>query len=183
VPQANLSNTVVKPKADGDLWSTNCPSDLLETLSRKEIMRQEAIYEIIQSEAEFVKDLENTIKFYMMPLKELGVIPEERKETVVRDLFSNLSELLTVNSKLLKKLLQRQRENVIVDKIGDIFSNIAHEVYPYVAYGKQQVFSKIVLDEERSINQDFAKFIKANLNSFRKQGTSLNFENYRLRVF
>lgn len=45
-----------------ELWSASVPPEVLESCSKKEIGRQEVIFEIITTEKEFVKDLENTMK-------------------------------------------------------------------------------------------------------------------------
>ncbi|KAJ3362024.1 guanine nucleotide exchange factor 10-like protein [Kappamyces sp. JEL0680] len=140
-------------------------------VSKKEVGRQEVIFEIISTEKEFVKDLENTIKHYIEPLKVRGIInPPERRLEFIKQVFSNIAELYNINSKLLKKLVTRQKEAYVVDKIGDIFVNSLHEAYPYVEYGAQQVFAKAILDDERQMNPEFAKFLKETekLPDFRK---------------
>ncbi|KAH9267074.1 hypothetical protein BASA84_000832 [Batrachochytrium salamandrivorans] len=96
----------------------------------------------------------------MQPLRERNIIEPERREQFVKDVFLNISELHTINSKLLRKLISRQKEAAIVDKIGDIFINIADEFYPYVEYGAKQVFAKNLLDEEKATNPELVKFLK-----------------------
>jgi len=121
--------------------------------------RQEVIFEIISTEKEFVKDLENTMKYYVEPLRTRNIIPLEKREAFIKEVFSNISELRAINSKLLEKLVARQKESDIVEKIGDIFVNITHEFFPYVEYGAQQVFAKNILDEEKQTNPEFLKFL------------------------
>lgn len=96
----------------------------------------------------------------MRPLVEQDIIPEERRERFVADLFLNIPNLHTINSKLLRKLISRQKENHVVDKLGDIFVNIVDEFYPYVEYGAKQVFAKNLLEEEKANNPALIKFLK-----------------------
>eukprot|EP00842_Homolaphlyctis_polyrhiza_P000294 jgi/Hompol1/1265/HPOL_002670-RA len=142
------------------LWSTSVPKEVLESVSDKEKTRQEVIFEIIQSEREFVEDLETTIRVFMRPLRERDIIHADRREKFTRDLFLNIAELHAINSKLLRKLIARQKENLIVEKIGDIFINIADEFYPYVEYGAKQIYAKNLLDEEKASNPELLKFLK-----------------------
>ena len=135
-------------------------SEILEKVSKNELGRQEVIFEIISTEKEFVKDLENTIKHYVEPLRTRNIIPGERRERFIKQVFSNINELCIINTKLLKKLISRQKENDIVDKIGDIFVNMTHEFFPYVEYGAQQVYAKNILDDEKQGNPEFCKFLK-----------------------
>lgn len=99
-----------------------------------------------------------------------NIINPERRDDFIKQVFSNIGELYNINSKLLKKLLSRQKEALIVDKVGDIFVNITHEAYPYVEYGAQQVYAKSILDDEKQNNPEFAKFLKETekLPEFRK---------------
>jgi hypothetical protein len=165
----NSSVAAAKEKP-AELWSASVPPEVLESISKKELTRQEVIFEIIQTEKEFVRDLENTIKYYVEPLKVMDIIPYSRRDQFIKDVFSNISELYNINSKLLKKLIARQKEAYVVDKVGDIFANITHEAYPYIEYGAQQVFAKNILDEERITNPELAKFLKdtEKLPEFRK---------------
>lgn len=175
VSTASISKAVEKP---AELWSTSVTQGIVESVTKKELGRQETIFEIITTEREFVKDLENTIKVYtesqqqhyVEPLRVRNIIPIEKREEFIKQVFSNIAELLAINSKLLKKLNARQKESPVVDKVGDIFANITHEVYPYVDYGAQQVYAKSILDEERQTNPEFAKFLKETekITDFRK---------------
>jgi RHO1 GDP-GTP exchange protein 1/2 len=122
--------------------------------------RQEVIFEIINTEKEFVKDLENTIKYYVEPLRIKSIIPSERREQFIHQVFSNIKEICAINTKLLQQLLKRQEQGAIVDTIGDVFVGITHELGPYVEYGAQQVYAKNILDEEKSSNPEFLKFLK-----------------------
>lgn len=99
-----------------------------------------------------------------------NIISPERREDFIKQMFSNIKELHAINNKLLKKLLSRQKEAQVVDKVGDIFVNITSECYPYVEYGAQQVYAKNLLDEEKQNNPEFVKFLKEveKLPEFRK---------------
>ncbi|XJO72365.1 hypothetical protein BDV3_003492 [Batrachochytrium dendrobatidis] len=164
--QANMllsrhySKGSINEKAIGTLWSTSVSKEIVASVSDKERLRQEVIFEIINGEREFVEDLDIMTKVFIQPLRERNIIEPERKEKFIQDVFLNITELHTINSKLLRKLLIRQKENPVVDKIGDIFINIANEFYPYVEYGAKQVYAKNLLDEEKASNLDFVKFLK-----------------------
>ena len=133
---------------------------MLRTLTKAEINRQEVIYEIINTEKEFVQDLENTIQFYMMPLREKAIIDAKHREEFVRMIFANIADLFNISSRFLKKLEARQKISVVVNKIGDLFIELAHDLYPFVEYGAQQVYAKNILDQERSNNAELARFLK-----------------------
>jgi RHO1 GDP-GTP exchange protein 1/2 len=108
----------------------------------------------------FVNDLKNTLQHYVEPLRERDIFPIEKREEYIKEIFSNMQELYNINSKFLKKLQSRQKEAYVVEKIGDIFANVTNELYPYIEYGAQQIYGKVLLDEERSTNVEFAKFLK-----------------------
>jgi hypothetical protein len=104
----------------------------------------------------------SSYQFYIVPLKTLDVIPDRfRREEFVFTLFVNLKDLLSVNSKLLKRLITRKKESEVVEMIGDVFVSIINEFFPYIEYSYGQVFAKHLLDEERRNNVAFQKFLRA----------------------
>ena len=122
--------------------------------------RQNALFELIETEREFVQDLETTIRLFIDPLSTLDTIPISRRADFISSVFSNIPILLSVNAKLLRRLLKRRAEKPVIDKIGDIFLNATSEFYPYITYGSQQVFAKSILDHEKMSNPEFATFIQ-----------------------
>lgn len=50
-----------------ELWSASVSPEVLASVPKKEIGRQEVIFEIIMTEKEFVKDLESTMKVFHHP--------------------------------------------------------------------------------------------------------------------
>lgn len=104
--------------------------------------------------------METTLRVFVRPLLDGNIIEKDRREKFVSDVFSNVADIYTINSKLLRKLLQRQRESHVVDKLGDIFVNVSNEFYPYVEYGAKQVFAKVILDTEKNSNSKFVAFLK-----------------------
>lgn len=155
----NLANTA--PAVKETEWALTVPPTLLASLTKNEISRQNAIYELIETEKEYVADLQNTIAVFVQPILRGNVIPQERRRIFVDKVFSNMQEIAMVNAKLLRRLIARQNDGKIVEKIGDIFLSAANDFTPYFHYGSQQVFAKSVLDEEKRTNAEFAKFLKA----------------------
>ncbi|KAI8592041.1 hypothetical protein BDZ88DRAFT_392856 [Geranomyces variabilis] len=145
---------------DHQLWSTSVPKEIVESVSDHERKRQEVIFETIQTEREFVADLEIIERIFVEPLRKSDIISADRMETFIEDVFYNIHELYTINSRLLTKLLARQKEGNIVDKIGDIFVSVVDEFEAYVRYGGQQVLAKYALDQERASNPEFARFLQ-----------------------
>ena len=169
------------------LWYMSVPPEVLLSVTDAERKRQEIIYEVIQTEREFVDDLYLIQTVFIRPLLEGDIIEESRKTSFISSVFLNLGELYSINSKLKRKLIARQRENPVVETVGDIFASIVDEFYPYVEYGAGQIFAKYVLDEEKANNPEFAKFLK--VCAFVKVSFSRNVnatrivENFLLKVF
>ncbi|KAJ3054651.1 RHO1 GDP-GTP exchange protein 2 [Rhizophlyctis rosea] len=142
------------------LWSTTVPKDVLESVSDTEKKRQEIIFEIVKTEKEFVDDLELLQKLYIEPLRSGSIIPQQRRERFIHDVFLNVSELISINSKLRRALAQRQKERHVVERVGDVFAGVVGELDPYVDYGAKQPHAKHILDHEVSTNPEFARFLQ-----------------------
>lgn len=67
---------------------------ILGALSEKEKKRQEVIFELIQTEKDFVRDLHIIITIFLQPLRKKKILPP--KDLTV--LFSNVEQLVPVNT-------------------------------------------------------------------------------------
>ncbi|KAL0142370.1 CNH-domain-containing protein [Mucor lusitanicus] len=121
------------------------------------------IYELIYTEKDFVEDLLYVEKNWIKPLLTNDhIIPADRRDKFVNELFWNLPEIRENNALLLADLLQRQQEHKIVYKIGDVFLKHVSDLFEhFIEYGSHQIISKYKLETERSANAAFAEFVQA----------------------
>lgn len=159
IPQQQTLNpeaSVVEEK----LWYRTVPLEILDDVSPKERKRQEILFEIIQTEKQFLDDLQMIQNVFIRPLKESDIIEASQRQLFINSVFLNINDIYQTNSKLKRKLLSRQRENFVINSIGDIFASIAEEWYVFVEYGAGQAFAKYLIDEEKASNLKFANFLK-----------------------
>ncbi|KAF1804767.1 hypothetical protein FB192DRAFT_1273896 [Mucor lusitanicus] len=145
------------------LWINTVSKSISNKLSTKEKRRQENIYELIYTEKDFVEDLLYVEKNWIKPLLTNDhIIPADRRDKFVNELFWNLPEIRENNALLLADLLQRQQEHKIVYKIGDVFLKHVSDLFEhFIEYGSHQIISKYKLETERSANAAFAEFVQA----------------------
>ncbi|PWN37942.1 uncharacterized protein FA14DRAFT_105054, partial [Meira miltonrushii] len=117
-------------------WSDTVSADMLKTLSKGEIKRQNAILELIQKEEEFLNDLELLENLFLNRLlrspavtdQQSSLHDEKQRLDFVQEVFSNHIELTNVIRALVEKLHIRQREDgPVVRHIGDIYLDAALE--------------------------------------------------------
>jgi hypothetical protein len=101
----------------------------------------------------------NARQLFIQPLRTSGLIEDSRVEKFIRDVFINIVQLYQINLRLSRRLITRQNERPVVDKIGDIFG-IAPEFYPYVEYGAKQVYGRHFLALEKVRNAGFETFLE-----------------------
>ncbi|KAJ3098870.1 RHO1 GDP-GTP exchange protein 2 [Phlyctochytrium planicorne] len=145
--------------ASDDWWTTTVPKEVLESVPKVEESRQNAIYDIIKTERNYVDELRALHILYGKPLKSSSIIDEKRRDGFIKTVFANSSEILAVNSKLLQKLLLRQKETHIVEKIGDIFINISKEFHIYAPYCGNREYSRNEIAVEKIQNPRFRDFL------------------------
>ncbi|TPX50295.1 hypothetical protein SeMB42_g02297 [Synchytrium endobioticum] len=156
-----------------EFWSTSVPPEVRDSVSENERKRQEAIFEIIAKEREYVADLEIVRNNIIIPLREsLDIFPATTKEKIISDLFLNIEEILEINHAFLRKLVQRQKAYPVVENIGDIFLSMPADPVAdaYLYYGSHQVFAENTYRLQRAQNPAFNKFIEEveRLTQFRK---------------
>lgn len=145
------------------LWINSVPQEVADSVSEKEKKRQEVISEICYTERDFCKDLEYLRDFWINPLRsKASPIPPQRREKVVRNIFSNIIDppsIHAVSSKLAKALTDRQQSNHVVRNIGDIFMDCVPAFEPFIQYGSKQLEAKYEFENERSVNPNFGRFV------------------------
>jgi hypothetical protein len=164
------------------LWSHTVPVQLLESLDKKEVKRQELIYEVIATERTFVRNLEYIRDYWIRPLRESNVIPLAEREKFLRTVFFNVIDILNVATRFRDSLVRRQQLKPVVENIGDIFLEYIAYFEPFISYNAGQCFAKYELERQKSANPMFKRFIeeterlpesnRLNISSYLSQATT-----------
>lgn len=141
-------------------WQLTVPKSILESLDKKEVKRQECIFETINSEKTFIKDLEYIREFWIRPLRETKIIKEKERDQFIRNVFHNITEIWEVNHRFAEALVRRQQKSPIVDSIADIFLDFIPQFTPFITYGAGQVIGKYEFDRQRRHNPLLKRFIE-----------------------
>lgn len=96
----------------------------------------------------------------MAPLKSGNVIAESRREQFVQQVFWNVTDIHAVNIRLAESLTRRQKQQPIVQAIGDILLKYIPDFAPFVKYGAHQLYGKYEFEKEKQSNAAFAKFVE-----------------------
>lgn len=142
------------------LWIHTVSQEILDSVDDTEKKRQEAINEVIYTERDFVRALEYLRDSWVKPLRASeDVIPSDRRETFVHQVFYNVHDVLKVNHVLAERLTKRQKQKPVVEAIGDIFLECVPHFEPFVVYGAHQLFGKYEFEKEKGSNPAFQKFV------------------------
>ncbi|GMM28177.1 Rho family guanine nucleotide exchange factor [Martiniozyma asiatica (nom. inval.)] len=141
-------------------WQLTVPKNLLESLEKNEIKRQEGIFEVVSSEKAFVKDLEYIREFWIRPLSETKIIKDKEREHFIRSVFHNINEIWSINHKFAESLIRRQQLSPIVTGIADIFLEFIPQFTSFETYGAGQVVGKYEFDRQRKINPLLRRFVE-----------------------
>ncbi|KAJ7117617.1 RhoGEF Rgf2 [Mycena epipterygia] len=144
----------------GTLWIHSVPAEIAASVSDAEKKRQEAINEVIYTERDFVRDMEYLRDSWVARLAAADIIPADRREQFLIQVFWNAHDIIMVNTKLRDALNKRQRAYAVVEKIGDIFMDAVPHFEPFVSYGAHQLYGKYEFEKEKSANAAFAAFVE-----------------------
>ncbi|KAF7289464.1 hypothetical protein HMN09_01340400 [Mycena chlorophos] len=125
-------------------WHDLVLPEVRATLPKEVQKRQAIIFELIKGEMAYVKDLDTISKLYVHGLREARppIIPPDRLETWIEEVFHNVVDVYDHHRRLLDKLHELQRE-----QHPTIRSYIPN--YPIAAYR---------IDDELANNTDFKNF-------------------------
>jgi RHO1 GDP-GTP exchange protein 1/2 len=147
----------------GTLWVHSVPQEVVDSVSDTEKKRQEAINEVIYTERDFVRDMEYLRDVWIKPLQTSNIIPEERRQDFLSQVFWNINDIISVNVRLRDALNKRQKSYAVVEKIGDILLDAVPHFAPFVSYGAHQLYGKYEFEKEKSSNPAFAQFVEVRL--------------------
>ncbi len=135
-------------------WSQSVSKAVSDSVSQVERKRQEAIFELIQSETNFVKDMKLVQKVFVKPLMET---PLQGSQEFLAQVFLNYVSLAQRNEKLAVSLTSRRASTSggIIEKIGDVILGFFNSkvfqalLNEYVTYAGGHVFAKNILSQMR----------------------------------
>ncbi|KAJ3129212.1 cytochrome c oxidase subunit 1 [Nowakowskiella sp. JEL0407] len=154
---SNISSTVITVASDKGTgkWSDDVPDSVLSELSAKEKMRQTAMWELICTEKDYVRDLKIVVEHFMKPFiaKKLTTIKN------IDALFSNIEQLLSINEHFLQLLEARRAKNPIIDGVGDIFISMTEYFISYTQYCSNHSSSLNKMQQLASGNKQIRQYL------------------------
>ncbi|CAI2166631.1 17036_t:CDS:10 [Funneliformis geosporum] len=144
-------------------WISLVPKDILDSVSKDEKKRQEIIFETIYTEDDYVKDLDLLETLYVNGLRSSSppIIPPPELDHFIQEVFFNVFEIRKHNKVMLDRLQKLQKENYVVNNIGDIFLECALEFgNDYVIYNGHFPLSDNIIKIEKARNPEFKRFLE-----------------------
>ncbi|KAJ3173283.1 cytochrome c oxidase subunit 1 [Geranomyces variabilis] len=123
--EANPAQSAQMPKS---MFSKLPPEVNNAGLPKPELMRLSVVYEMIETEADYVRDLELMINYHK-PLLQQTLTPEE-----INTLFSNTEELVPVNQHLLNRLREKRDADPFLPEVGDAIVDVSESLKVYTTY-------------------------------------------------
>ncbi|KAJ7173704.1 CNH domain-containing protein [Mycena filopes] len=145
-------------------WPHTVPKEVLTQLPASEINRQTIIHKLISKEDQYVQDLDTVETVFLKPLRTAipPVIPLDRLEDFIDEVFGNILDLRECNRRLLEVMYVRQREQApVIQRIGDVFLAAATEFrLAYPIYIGHHPLAEKRLKEEMDANPEFRIFLE-----------------------
>ena len=166
-PAALPSPTTGKATDWTSFW--NLDAEFLRTLEKREIKRQNVIFEFIQAEEEYVTDLNTMLSFQRQLISGSSsgtptpIIPNPRLDTITRTVFGNVKPILDWQTKkLMTPLRERQAlQGPVVIGLGDIVLEWVRGCsLIYADYAGAYPQADILVREETSSNVLFASWLE-----------------------
>ncbi|KAI8614258.1 Dbl homology domain-containing protein, partial [Chytriomyces sp. MP71] len=136
-------------------WVSVVDPYLLGQLSVEEKKRQEAIFELIQTEAHYLRDLQLILEVFYQPMAAF------LSDTDLRTIFCNVEDLMMTNTVIFSDLESAQKEqHFIVNNIGELFQRHAPALDGYETYCGNQGVASRMLQKRRQENLSLQEFLK-----------------------
>ncbi|XP_067316174.1 rho guanine nucleotide exchange factor 19 [Pseudorasbora parva] len=130
---------------------------LLKSLSVQEIQLQEAMFELIVSEASYQKSLVVALNVFQCSAEIKQILSRVQHHV----LFSNLKDVCRVSERILQDLESHLRENVVMSLVGDIVLNHQQEFQQvYVPYITNMMYQEAIITQLLQGNRKFELILK-----------------------
>uniref|UniRef100_K7E3R2 DH domain-containing protein n=1 Tax=Monodelphis domestica TaxID=13616 RepID=K7E3R2_MONDO len=126
-------------------WSEMLDINMKESLTTKEIKRQEAIYEMLRGEQDLIEDLKPARKAYHDPMLKLSIMSEEE----LTHIFGDLDAYIPLHEDLLARLGEATKPDGTVEQIGHILVNWLPGLNAYRGYCSNQLAANALLDQKK----------------------------------
>ncbi|KAF8809527.1 hypothetical protein BYT27DRAFT_7187842 [Phlegmacium glaucopus] len=145
-------------------WHDIVPADIIkQRFSKQEAKRQSIIFELIKGEMAYVKDLENIMHIYIIPLRKADppIIHRDRLDQFCDDVFHNYNELFTHHKKLVDKLheVQREQHPHVRSITAALFDAALNFRDAYMEYIPNYPIAAYRIDDEMANNVSFKNFV------------------------
>uniref|UniRef100_A0A8C9K7D4 Neuroepithelial cell transforming 1 n=1 Tax=Panthera tigris altaica TaxID=74533 RepID=A0A8C9K7D4_PANTA len=127
------------------LWSEMLDVSMKESLTTKEIKRQEAIYEMSRGEQDLIEDLKLARKAYHDPMLKLSIMSEEE----LTQIFGDLDAYIPLHEDLLARIAEATKPGGTVEQIGHVLVNWLPGLNAYKGYCSNQLAAKVLLDQKK----------------------------------
>ncbi|KAJ2383030.1 Rho guanine nucleotide exchange factor 3, partial [Coemansia sp. RSA 2603] len=141
------------------LWREGFTPNEIEnsSMNEKEVKRQEVMFEIIHTEADYVKDLRIAVDILQSPMQQLRIVSAEKIELI----FGNLQEILDLHSEINTAFMERQRKQYpVLWDISDVLLPFVSRFRVYARYICNQDKALQLVEELKRTRNNFAVFHK-----------------------
>ncbi|KAK9719091.1 Rho guanine nucleotide exchange factor 3 [Basidiobolus ranarum] len=149
-----------------------------QPLSPKEIERQETIFELVNTESDYLNCLFVLVEFFKKPLLELGILKNEK----LVEIFANLDDILTFHTDLFKRMAAVYKKQFpIINKFAFIFVECLDQMRAYSKFVVNYKRSLSKVAELRQTNKRFSWFLEQRHQ--KSESRNLSLENLLLEPF
>ena len=148
--------------------------EILNKMTKKEREKQELIFEFIETEINYNKDLKLIISEYIHPIRSQQILSNED----INQIFLNIEKIEEIQSKLLKELLEERENNLIIINFSCIIIKYVYKMEIYIEYCSKH---SIALKKVTTISEKNEKF--KNFLLERKSRMTESLQGYLVKPF
>lgn len=123
-------------------WHETAKGQNATHLDRRQLERQEAIYELYKSDEDLLEDLQMVDATYHNSMRRLGLMSEAELEQI----FGNIDMLVPVHEELVCALKEQRLPDGSTENVGKVLLDWLPRLEVYSQYCANQVYAKALLD-------------------------------------
>jgi hypothetical protein len=126
-------------------WYETVDADKVQELNKKELDRQEAIYELFKGEEDLVSDLSMVRNTYKKSMEKLAILTEKD----LNQIFGHVDRLIPLHQSLVNAMNANRLPDGTTNDVGQAVLQWIPKLTGYISYCANQVYAKALLDVKR----------------------------------
>lgn len=126
-------------------WCETVQNDDIHSMDKRQLDRQEAIYELYKGEEDLIEDVRMVKTLYHDSMRKLGLLSDDE----LKQIFGHIDTLIPLHQDLVDAMKDQRLPDGTTEEVGHVINEWVSKLSSYVSYCANQIYAKDLLDRKK----------------------------------